>query len=1318
MSSEASIVPYHLSPLSPAQQVLVFAPHPDDEVFGCGGAIALHAQAGHAVRVVLLTAGDFHTQVNERDTSYAATRLAESQAAAALLGAENVTLECWNIPDRGVAYGETLVQRMADALQTHAADVVYAPSLWESHPDHRAAGMSVLEAVRRHGQGTVFLYEVSAPARPNYLLNVSDVWAQKMAAMQGFTSQNSTVNYPDFVGSLNRYRALTVGNAAQYVEAFERYAASDLTQAGQMPFESEHRRLLAREIPSMAQDMPLVSVVIRTTARETLMQTLDSLLAQTHSHLEVVLVDVLGTGLKSVDTAFLPFPVRIASNGKKLPRAQAANVGLDAATGDFCLFLDDDDWLYPDHIAKLVRAAVLNPNVKAVHTGVRCVDGLGKPTGVVFDFPYAPRELCYGNFMPIHAVLFRRDLPCRFDETFDLYEDWDFWLQIESHTAFAFVAGISAAYRVDAVSGAGVQVDAQRGKSATAQIFQKWNICRDESTFDELVFRALSRRHAVRRASDLEQVNTDLQTAVETLRADAQAAQAIATAQATQAAHAEEEANSARQDADHFRNAHSAACSDRDFARGESAAAREEAQRARAESQQWMQELLHTQRQNEALQGQIEHFHAETLRMESVLQLANNHAHNLNANIAAHEAAIAGLRGTIDEFTHSTSWRVTQPLRTVGRRLRQVKRVAGAVSRSATWKMGLGFTLKRTVQILQQEGFYGMRQRLRNAIRRTDATQNAMINGAPHADAASVATDLRSYSAWLKEFEPWDAKQRQHLQNIHAGLKIKPLISIVMPTYNTVAEHLEQAIQSVQAQIYPHWQLCIADDASPKPHVRAVLERMAAQDKRITLLFLEQNGHISKASNAAIGLAKGDYIAFLDHDDELSPHALLRVVQALEQQPHAKVMYSDEDKIDGEFATNKRRFDPYFKPDFNLGLLRSHNFMCHFAVYEAAFLRELGGLRTGFEGGQDYDLALRAVDATDAKNIVHLPFMLYHWRAAAGSTAAGHTEKSYAFTAGQRALTEHLARRGLAGTVEGAPEAPGMYRIRWKTPEPDQQPLVSIVIPTRNGEKILRLCLDSLKKTTYRAMEIIVVDNGSDEQATLDLLAERVAEKQIRVLRDDSPFNYSAINNRAVAQAKGEFVLLLNNDIEVVTPEWLDEMLGAALEDGVGCVGARLWYPNGMLQHGGVILVCGVAGHSHKYLPRGQHGYMGRAVLAQDLMGVTAACLLVRKSIYDEVGGLDEGFAVAFNDVDFCLRVHKAGYRNHWTPYAELIHHESLTRGHEDTPEKQARFKKEIDKMQARWPILEKHDDPCYSPNLTAMSEDFSFAWPPRRDLP
>lgn len=1346
-TSEADIVPYQLSEIPSAQSVLVFAPHPDDEVFGCGGAVVLHHQAGHRIHVVLLTAGDFNT-TEGRDAAYANIRLQESDVAAKLLGVSKV--ECWAIADRSVAYGETLVGRVMAAIESLNADVVYAPSLWESHPDHRATAMAVVEAVRRLGGSRhLMLYELSAPSRPNRLLDISPVWEKKTQAMACFASQNTVLAYPEFVESLNRYRAMTLGASVRYVEAYEAYLASDLIQPMKMPFESEHRRLMVREIPAVAQDLPLVSVIVRTTARPSLAQALDSVLVQTYANIEVILVDAAGSGLTGFNIADWALSIRIASHGKPLPRAKAANVGLLAAKGQYCIFLDDDDWFYPDHIAKLVRAAIANPTVKAFHTGVRCVDAMGKPSGPVFDFPYALNELKYGNFMPIHGVLFARalvDLGCRFDEQFDLYEDWDFWLQIESHTGYVFVPGISAAYRVDSVSGAGVQVDETEAKAATAALFAKWKTCQTEAVFQELVARALARRHYVR----LAQVEGERSQA---LSQEVQRVQQSLVASYEVQSNALQAANQARQDAHQLRVAHDQACSDRDFAKGESTALREEAQRSRAEALGWADLARQAQAQAMSAKNELQASHQTMaqlqqaqakaaldlaqerqnfLQIQHVLVQANQHAHNLQAQISTNQAAMDDLQGQLaqardaanmqhqalqahqaamQELTSSTSWQLTQPVRMVGKALRQFKRVVGAARKTDAWSKGPIYALVRGMKVLRQEGLQGIRQRLAPPPPPPPHYALAPVDGG--SGTVSMPTDPRSYSAWVAEFDNFNAVQMASLQGVLKGLAIHPLISIVMPTYNTVPEFLERAIESVRNQLYPHWQLCICDDASPKPHVRSILQRYSALDKRIQLLFSEQNGHISKASNAAIGMATGDYIAFLDHDDELSIHALLRVVEALARHPNAKVLYTDEDKID----ETGRRFDPYFKPDFNLGLLRSHNYMCHFAVYKADYLRELGGLRVGFEGAQDYDMALRAVDGTDAANIVHLPHLLYHWRAATGSTAAGHTEKSYAFSAGQRALTAHLDRRGLDGVVEEAPEAAGMYRVHWATPA--SKPLVSLVIPTRNGEQILRICLDSLKNTAYPAMEIIVVDNGSDEAATLQLLQERAAQGQIRVLRDDSPFNYSALNNRAVKEAAmGEFVLLLNNDIEVVTPEWLNEMLGAAMEPGVGCVGARLWYPNGTLQHGGVVLVCGVAGHAHKYLPKGRHGYMGRAVLAQDMIAVTAACLLVRKSIFLEVGGLDEGLAVAFNDIDFCLRVDKAGYRNHWTPYAELIHHESLTRGHEDTPEKQARFRKEIEKMQARWPALLKHDDPCYSPNLTAVSEDFSFAWPPRRDLP
>ena len=1301
-SKETDIIPYQVSCIPQARAVLVFAPHPDDEVFGCGGVLTLHAKAGHPVHVVLLTAGDSKA-AGGSDRVYADSRLSESFAAASVLGIARP--ECWGLLDRTLGFGEVLVQRVMQAIQASEADVIYAPSLWESHPDHRATAMSVIEATRRlGGDRKLFLYEVSATLRPNCLVDITEVWGQKVQAMQCFVSQNINMDYPDFIGSLNRYRALTLHSAVSRAEAFEMYPANVLDLPALMPFESEHRRLIARGLPGTPQDNPLVSVIVRTALRTSLRQSLDSLIAQTYTNMELILVDVQGKGLSRIDLTGITFPVRFASTTAALGRAQAANLGLHEATGEYCIFLDDDDWFYPDHLAKLVNWVTRNPSVKAVHTAVACVDGGGIPSGEIFEFPYSPRELRYGNFMPIHGVLFSRkliELGCKFDERFDLYEDWDFWLQVEQYTPFSFVPGISAAYRIDASSGSGIQVDPERAARATSFLFSKWSIYQTESVFQDLIKHALARRNLQRQLARAKSQIIDRDTELT----------ALATHQQERAALAERSADIARQDAHHLREAHDLACTARDMTLGAIEVVRQEARNAHESAFQMATDLGAVRLEAKQLLDRLEQERNSTQAAAHQTQVAASQAQEETATIrralAATKQEIAIKDNYLDELRSSTSWRLTRPVRAIGRVVKKARTLRDGMTVARSRHMSLALIARRTFEVLRDEGLKGVRSRI------FFLNNPAVPNPAVGTEHPVALPEGRAYSDWIARYDTFDLSQMRSLKRSLKRLKSRPLISIVMPVHNPVANDLTRALESVKAQIYPHWELCICDDASTEPHVKQILDAFARQDSRIRISYNTNNGHISKASNAAIELATGEYIAFLDHDDELSPHALLRVAQAIAAQPDATVLYSDEDKLD----ESGQRFDPYFKPDFNLGLLRSHNYMCHFAVYEAQHLRQLGGLREGFEGAQDYDLALRAVDSANAGTIVHIPHVLYHWRTAVGSTAAGHGQKSYAFSAGQRALTEHLARRALTGMVDEAPEAPGMYRIRWAMQK--TCPLVSIVIPTRNGESILRVCLDSLRQTSYPNFEIIVVDNGSDDPATLALLAERSVEGQIRIWHDDQPFNFSAINNRAVKDAAaGEFVLLLNNDIEVINPDWLDELVGPAMEPGVGCVGARLWYPDGRLQHGGIILVCGVAGHAHKYLRRGKHGYMGRAVLAQDMVGVTAACLLVKKSIYLEVGGLDEGLAVAFNDVDFCLRVHAAGYRNHWTPYAELIHHESVSRGHEDTPEKQLRFRSEIEKMQARWPALLLHGDPCYSPNLTATAEDFSLAWPPRRELP
>ncbi|HEM7877821.1 TPA: glycosyltransferase family 2 protein [Burkholderia contaminans] len=618
-----------------------------------------------------------------------------------------------------------------------------------------------------------------------------------------------------------------------------------------------------------------------------------------------------------------------------------------------------------------------------------------------------------------------------------------------------------------------------------------------------------------------------------------------------------------------------------------------------------------------------------------------------------------------------------------------LSKVSSLVGR-ITGGRNLGAMVRQGYAVYRREGFSGVKRKL-----------TWMMAGAPG------AIDPDDYANWISRHDRIDDAMREAIARRIGTFAKAPLISVVMPVYNPRPEWLAEAIESVQRQLYPHWELCIADDRSPDPAIRPLLERYAAQDSRIKVVFRETNGHISAASNSALGLVTGEWVALLDHDDLLPEHALYCVADTIERNPSTRLIYSDEDKID----ERGRRRDPYFKCAWNPDLFHSHNMFSHLGVYQKALLDEVDGFRIGYEGSQDYDLALRCVERVDAAAIRHIPRVLYHWRIHSTSTSSGVEAKPYAAVVGEKSISEHFRRLHVAARAEYIGYG---YRVRYALPA--QPPLITLIIPTRNAVQLMRQCIGSiLERTAYENYEILIVDNGSDDAEALLYFESLVEDPRIRVLRDARPFNYSALNNAAIASANGEFVCLLNNDIEVISPDWLFEMVGLALQPGVGAVGAKLLYPNDTVQHAGLVLgIQGVAGNAHKHVPRTTRGYFGRAGLVSGFSAVTAACLLVRKSVYLEVGGLDEAnLAVAYNDVDFCLRIRQAGYRNVWTPFAELYHHESATRGPETDPANQLRFERETAHMTQRWGKM-LVDDPCYSPNLTLDREDFSLAWPPR----
>jgi GT2 family glycosyltransferase len=563
------------------------------------------------------------------------------------------------------------------------------------------------------------------------------------------------------------------------------------------------------------------------------------------------------------------------------------------------------------------------------------------------------------------------------------------------------------------------------------------------------------------------------------------------------------------------------------------------------------------------------------------------------------------------------------------------------------------------------------------------------------------------YDRWIALYDQPDEATLVAIRQAGALLQRQPLLSIVMPTYRPNLGWIAEAIDSVREQTWPHWQLCIADDASCQPELRALLEDYARLDARIELVFRDRNGHIAEASNSALSLARGDWVLLLDHDDLLPPHALYCVAKAINEQPQARLIYSDEDKIDEQ----GRRFNPYFKSDWNRDLFYSHNMFSHLGCYELELLRDVGGFRVGTEGSQDYDLALRCIEIAGEAAIHHIPRVLYHWRVHAESTAKSADAKPYAMVMGERVINEHFARTGVSGRVElqGAG-----YRPFYEIPEP--APLASILIPTRNGLKLLRNCIDSIETLTrYSSYEIIVIDNGSDEPATLEYLRELETREAVRVIRDDRPFNYSALNNLAASVARGQVLVLLNNDVQIISHDWLGELVAQAIRPIAGAVGARLWYGNNTLQHAGLLLgVGGVANPAHHRFSRLQPDYFGRSMLTQSFSAVTAACLAVRRELYLKMGGLDEiNLAVAFNDVDFCLRLREAGYSNIYAPYAELYHHESVSRGPDNSPEKVLRLQREEAWMWERWGDILRND-PAYNPNLSLEFSDFSYAWPPR----
>lgn len=559
-----------------------------------------------------------------------------------------------------------------------------------------------------------------------------------------------------------------------------------------------------------------------------------------------------------------------------------------------------------------------------------------------------------------------------------------------------------------------------------------------------------------------------------------------------------------------------------------------------------------------------------------------------------------------------------------------------------------------------------------------------------------------SYQKWIRHHLP-DRNELEKQKKTSFGYR--PKISFVVPLYKTPEKYLRRLTESFQEQTYSNWELCFSDGSGAQSPLTELLKELTAKDNRIKYVSHEEPLQISENTNSAIEIATGDFIAFADHDDELTPNALFECVKAINEKPQTLVIYTDEDKMSMD---GHKFFQPHFKPDYNPDLLCTVNYICHLFVVSRKVIEKVGGLRSEFDGAQDYDFVLRCVEAVKDEEICHIPKILYHWRCHEDSTAENPESKLYAFEAGRRAVQAHYERTGIHAEVFKG-EYLGLYRTKFIR---DHDPLISIIIPNKDHIDDLKRCMESIEqKSTYKNYEYIIVENNSTDSATFEYYKKLEAENpKVRMVYWDGVFNYSAINNYGASFAKGEYLLLLNNDTEIINPDCLEELLGYCMRKEVGAVGARLYYEDDTIQHAGVVIgFGGIAGHCFVQQKRGTTGYCHRIICAQDYSAVTAACMMVKKSAFDAVGGLSEELAVAFNDIDFCMKLRKAEYLIVYNPYAELYHYESKSRGLEDTPEKVARFNKEIATFEKKWPEILENGDPYYNPNLTLKSQDFSL---------
>ena len=1116
-----------------------------------------------------------------------------------------------------------------------------------------------------------------------------------------------------------------------------------------------------------AEEAPLISIICRTIGRAELEKTLNSISKQTHPNVELVLVDAGAKGLPAIASSFEEINLKFVTAENPLTRPQAANAGLDAASGDFLMLLDDDDWIADDHLEGLVKFSANHQNAKAVYSSTQKTTHQGEPLEVLFSHAFDPVLLMHDNYIPIHSMLFHKSLlehGCRFDENFDIFEDWDFWLQLSQHTNFKHLDKITAFYREGGKSETAGEDSQSRydnsglvGKGRSA-LFSKW----------------LERWNG----SQMNQVlgDMDQSSLIEATTISLYEIQEINQQQQHQLLAISQELSTTNQ------------------------------------------ELLTTISTLSAAYKQIDDHKKEIDNLNSHLSAAykkiddhrkemdnlNNHLNDVDQNLRQHiknveqnsHQHISELENLLNSIRSSLSWKLMWPFRKL---MRILKRLLGsdAMPRNAdsdqkkniVANIGMvkpdspGNTIHHSIDdtlmvkpdspgntihysiddtLLCSGYLYVRGWAVASAgisyIRVIAGNESALAHyGQERKDTQAVYPDIAnsdrsgfvffkkvasietvrlefgdkagqsvqietSYSASLTlptlsmyadflrldhsiQYQIYQAKQE--LTNLDQKFEpsvfaFQPQISVIIPIFNVDPAWLDACINSIFGQIYENWELCLYDDASTNEETLECLRKWAEHDSRISVTYGKDNLHISGASNNALKMANGEFVGLMDNDDELTNDALYHVIDLLNNHSDADYIYTDEDKIDeeGDYC------QPHFKPGWSPELLESMMYVGHFSVIRKSILEQVGGFREGLEGSQDYDLALRIAEISN--NFYHIPKILYHWRIIPGSVSGGGDAKQYAYTSAVNALTEHVAKENLNNSAETTNYA-GLYRIRRESGNPS----VTIIIPFHNKAEMTIDCLKSIKNSSYDNYSIFLISNNSSDDE-LKLVKNYIEnDERITLEEYNHKFNWASINNWAAQCCESEFLLFLNNDTLIINKDWIESLLDCGIKKNVGAVGAKLLYEDDTIQHAGIIMqIGGIAGHAFRYHPDEVPGYFGYSDVVRNCAAVTGACMLVRKELWQQLDGFDESLRVSYNDVDFCLRLLEINYAVIYTPFAKLYHLESISRPKtiaDMSTEELVEFQRESDFLRRRHLKYFKEGDPYYNPNLTLRLENYSL---------